>query len=75
MFKAVGQKFVPDPVNGDGREVLEIANDRIAVNDDRQTSLPDVFAGGDCVAGPDLTVHAVEDGKVAAIAIDRMLRS
>ncbi len=75
VFKAIGQMFVPDALNGSAQEVLEIANDRIVVNDDRQTSLPDVFAGGDCIAGTDLTVQAVEDGKVAAIAIDRLLRS
>lgn len=75
VFTAIGQKFVADPVNGNARETLETAGDRIVVNDDRQTSLPDVFAGGDCIAGRDLTVQAVEDGKVAAIAIDRMLRA
>ena len=35
---------------------------------------PGVWAGGDCVAGgQDLTVTAVEDGKQAAISIDRHL--
>jgi glutamate synthase (NADPH/NADH) small chain len=38
------------------------------------TSLPGVYAGGDCVAGVDLTVAAVEDGKIAAHAIDQYLR-
>jgi dihydropyrimidine dehydrogenase (NAD+) subunit PreT len=34
-----------------------------------------VWAGGDCVAGgKDLTVSAVEDGKQAALSIDRALR-
>ena len=75
VFKAIGQKFVADPLNGDARETLETAEDRIVVNDDRQTSLRDVFAGGDCIVGRDLTVQAVEDGKVAAIAIDCMLRT
>ena len=37
------------------------------------TSLPGVYAGGDCVAGHDLTVQAVQDGKVAALAIDHFL--
>ncbi len=75
VFKAIGQLFVPSALADGGAEPLEIAGDRIAVNADRQTSLPDVFAGGDCVAGTDLTVSAVEDGKRAAIAIDRMLRA
>jgi glutamate synthase (NADPH/NADH) small chain len=54
--------------------LLEFRPDgRFAVNEDRQTSLPDVFAGGDCVAGIDLTVSAVQDGKLAAAAIHRQL--
>ena len=37
------------------------------VNADYATSLPGVWAGGDCVgSGIDLTVQAVEDGKRAA---------
>ena len=76
VFKAVGQTFVAGAIGVDGSaEMLELAGDRIAVNEDRQTSLPDVFAGGDCIAGVDLTVQAVEDGKIAAMAIDRRLRS
>ena len=36
--------------------------------------MPGVWAGGDCVAGgEDLTVAAVEDGKQAALSIDRAL--
>ena len=76
VFKAVGQMFVPTAIEGDGSsELLEMVYGRIAVNEDRQTSLPDVFAGGDCVAGLDLTVQAVQDGKLAARAIDRRLRA
>src|SRR5262249_42480123 len=75
VFKAIGQVFVPAPLAKDSAEPLEIAGGRIAVNEDRQTSLPGVYAGGDCVAGLDLTVRGVEDGKVAAHAIDRYLRS
>jgi len=32
-----------------------------------------VFAGGDCIPGVDLTVAAVQDGKIAAEAIHREL--
>lgn len=75
VFKAIGQKLVKDPVNGKAHESLDLANGKIVVNADMQTSLPNVWAGGDCVAsGTDLTVQSVEDGKVAAIAIDRYLR-
>ena len=44
------------------------------MNDDRQTSLDGVYAGGDCVPGTDLTVVAVQDGKIAAQAIHRQLQ-
>ncbi|MGP1398016.1 MAG: NAD(P)-dependent oxidoreductase [Inquilinaceae bacterium] len=75
VFKAVGQYFVPAAQADGSVEALDLDGDRIAVNEDRQTSLPDVFAGGDCVKGADLTVSAVQDGKVAAHAIDRLLRT
>ncbi len=73
VFKAVGQVFVPDGLGTGAGDVLELAGERIAVNADRQTSVADVFAGGDCIAGADLTVQAVEDGKQAANAIHRRL--
>jgi glutamate synthase (NADPH/NADH) small chain len=75
VFKAIGQKLVKDPVNGKARESLDIHNGKIAVNEERKTSLNNVWAGGDCIAsGIDLTVQSVEDGKVAARSIDRHLR-
>jgi glutamate synthase (NADPH/NADH) small chain len=64
VLKAVGQVFV-----GEG-PALE--RGRIKV-DGYRTSLPNVFAGGDCTAGMDLTVHAVQDGKMAARAIHEFL--
>jgi heterodisulfide reductase subunit A-like polyferredoxin len=38
-----------------------------------QTSLPDVFAGGDVVTGPSLIVNAIGQGKRAAFYIDHYL--
>lgn len=75
VFKAIGQTFVADPVNKNAKEPLQLtAKGRLAVNSDRQTSLPGVFAGGDCAGlATDLTVQAVQDGKLAALAIDRYL--
>jgi glutamate synthase (NADPH/NADH) small chain len=73
VFKAIGQTFVPAPLNGSG-DVIRLEGGRIAVDDERRTSMPGVWAGGDCVAGgEDLTVAAVEDGKVAAESIHRAL--
>jgi heterodisulfide reductase subunit A len=39
-----------------------------------ETNIPGVFAGGDCVTGPDVVVNAMYAGKKAAISIDRYLR-
>jgi|SRR5579862_1016192 len=38
-----------------------------------ETGLPGVFAGGDCVTGPDVVIHAELAGKKAATSIDRWL--
>jgi glutamate synthase (NADPH/NADH) small chain len=75
LFKAIGQNFVSAPLGSGGAEPLEFVGGRIQVNADRKTSLTGVWAGGDCVPGDDLTVSAVQDGKLAAEAIDRTLRS
>jgi glutamate synthase (NADPH/NADH) small chain len=75
VFKAIGQVLVPDPTQDGTQQVLETKDGKIAVDADRQTSLPGVWAGGDCIAGVDLTVQAVQDGKIAALAIDRCLRA
>jgi len=75
VFKAIGQTFVPAVLNGDA-DILEMSDGRITVDDDRRSSLPMVWAGGDCVAGgKDLTVAGVQDGKVAALSIDSTLRA
>ncbi|KVO52996.1 NAD(P)-dependent oxidoreductase [Burkholderia stagnalis] len=72
VLKAIGQVLVPA---GIARELLTLDGGRIAVDANGQTTLPDVWAGGDCAAtgGVDLTVQAVQDGKVAAASIDAAL--
>jgi len=71
VFKAIGQTFITEPATEAG---VKISGGRIEVDDDRRTALNDVWAGGDCITGgEDLTVTAVEDGKVAAQAIHRHL--
>lgn len=73
VFKAIGQQVLWESL-GDTAETLEVEHGRISVNDDRKTSLNDVWAGGDCIlGGQDLTVSAVQDGKVAAMDIDSFL--
>lgn len=74
VFKAIGQVFLAGAFADS--DTPDLVNGRIAVDAVRKTSLPDVWAGGDCIdGGDDLTVAAVEDGKVAAISIDRYLNS
>ena len=71
LFKAIGQKLDAKPL--EGGEAPEISGSRIKVDEFQRTSLPDVWAGGDCTAGKDLTVTAVQDGKIAAISINEYL--
>jgi dihydropyrimidine dehydrogenase (NAD+) subunit PreT len=74
VFKAIGQKVLWERL-ADTADIVELRQDRIAVDDERRTSLPGVWAGGDCIhGGSDLTVSAVQDGKIAALSIDRFLR-
>ena len=73
VLKAIGQTLVlADPTAA----TLALRDGRIAVDDEGRTSLPGVWAGGDCTwGGRDLTVEAVQQGKVAAHSIDRALGS
>ena len=74
VFKAIGQKLA-DHHLGDDLDGLQLQGGRIVVDESQATTLENVWAGGDCVVGgDDLTVSAVQHGKVAAIAIDRSLR-
>ena len=73
VLKAIGQKLA-SPDLGEEGEMLAMSGGKIAVSEERKTSLDNVWAGGDCAAiGEDLTVWAVEDGKTAANAIHRAL--
>ncbi|HEY4067221.1 MAG TPA: NAD(P)-dependent oxidoreductase [Burkholderiaceae bacterium] len=71
VLKAIGQTLtLADPTLA----TLALQSGRIAVDAEGRTSLMNVWAGGDCTAGgQDLTVEAVEHGKIAAYSIDRAL--
>lgn len=45
----------------------------IRVDENQMSSLPGVFSGGDAVRGASLVVHAVRDGRKAALGIHRYL--
>ena len=69
VLKAIGQTLVlADPL----LSTVVLCDGRIKVDAEGRTSLTGVWAGGDCTwGGHDLTVEAVEHGKVAAHSIDR----
>ena len=73
VFKAIGQTLVPAGLNGMGEEIA-LEGGRIKVDAERRTSVAGIWAGGDCVfGGEDLTVAAVQDGKLAAESINRAI--
>ncbi len=74
LFRAIGQKLQ----SGDlyGVEIPETKNGRLLVDEEYRTTVAKVWAGGDCINnGKDLTVAAVQDGKLAAESIHRYLES
>jgi len=75
VFKAIGQRLDDDELGAE-LQGFELERGKIVVDESQATSIGGVWAGGDCAAGgDDLTVSAVQHGKVAAIAIDRHLKS
>ena len=70
VFKAIGQTLVAQPLGA----LVELSGGRIVTDAQGRTSHTKVWAGGDCrVGGRDLTVEAVEHGKVAALSIHAAL--
>jgi glutamate synthase (NADPH/NADH) small chain len=76
VFKAIGQSLDPDALSDEMARQIDRHADKIHVDAQFRTALPGVYAGGDCVApGQDLTVQAVQHGKLAAMAIHAELQS
>jgi len=70
IFSAIGQAFDAQALSDPLARELKREGERIWVDTLLQTSVPGVYAGGDCTAlGQDLTVQAVQHGKLAAEAI------
>ncbi|WP_170437209.1 NAD(P)-dependent oxidoreductase [Ruegeria arenilitoris] len=68
VLKAIGQTLDGAP------EGLELDGNKIVVDATGRTSVPGVWAGGDCAAGgEDLTVTAVAEGRDAAMDIHASL--
>ncbi len=74
IFKAIGQAFDSSALSDPLARELKRQGDRIAVDEQLRTSIPGVYAGGDCTSlDQDLTVQAVQHGKLAAEAINAQL--
>ena len=51
------------------------ARGTVAVDENKQTAAPQIFAAGDCERGQSLIVWAIADGRRAAAGVDRFLRA
>lgn len=68
VFKAIGQTLAGAPAG------IRIDGGKIAVDASGRTSVPGIWAGGDCATGgEDLTVTAVKEGRDAAEDIHKAL--
>jgi glutamate synthase (NADPH/NADH) small chain len=65
----------PNPLVPKSIEGLELGRkNTIAVNDQMQSSRPEIFAGGDIVRGGATVILAMGDGRRAAASMDEKLR-
>lgn len=65
----------PNPIVPKSIKGLELGRkNTIAVNDDMQSSIPTIFAGGDIVRGGATVILAMGDGRRAAAAMDKKLK-
>jgi dihydropyrimidine dehydrogenase (NAD+) subunit PreT len=76
IFKAIGQSMDASALAEPFAHALARPGDKINVDAHFRTTIPGIYAGGDCVApGQDLTVQAVQHGKLAAHAIHNDIQS
>jgi glutamate synthase (NADPH/NADH) small chain len=72
LVMAIGQG--PNPTLQRATPQLITKKGKIVVDEQGQTSIPMVFAGGDVVRGGSTVILAMRDGRAAAQAIDRALQ-
>lgn len=72
---AYGFDPVPFPAGSDLASVAVNDWGAIKVDENQMTNVPGVFAGGDASRGASLVVHAVRDGRKAALGIHRYLNT
>jgi len=71
VLLAIGQQLDDSSIDDGG---IKLHQGRIEVNEQFQTGDPMIWAGGDCITdGTDLTVAAVQHGKLAAESIHATL--
>ena len=75
LIGAIGQQVDTDFNDGDNGCDLERWGTIRANEKTLETSIPGVFAGGDVVTGPWTAIGSIAQGKRAAMAIDRKIRS
>lgn len=69
VLVAIGQKL-----DAQGQDALKLEGGKIAIDAEGRTSIPGIWAGGDCAfGGQDLTVSAVAMGRDAAESINLSL--
>jgi len=74
VIAAIGQ-FMGDQETLKGMGIELTRSGTVAVSGETgQTTLPGVFASGDCVLGPATVIEAIAGGRYAAVAIDRYLQ-
>ncbi|MFW6035077.1 MAG: FAD-dependent oxidoreductase, partial [Halothermotrichaceae bacterium] len=70
VISAVGQT-VEDSFNNGNVKIDLNKWYLLDVDEEHQTNVPWIFAGGDCVTGPATVVEAIQQGKEAASSIDK----
>jgi NADH-quinone oxidoreductase subunit F len=73
VIAAVGQAVETDGLTGKGNVELSGRGTMVADPKTCATGIEGVFAGGDCVTGPDTVIEAIAAGKRAAEAIHKYL--
>lgn len=70
---SIGQS--PNPIIKDATKNLEVDQWGRIVTNNHQTSIPEVFAGGDVVSGAATVILAMGAGKDAAVEMDKFIKS
>jgi glutamate synthase (NADPH/NADH) small chain len=72
VVMAIGQS--PNPTVQRATPQLITKRGKVVIDDQQQTSMPNVFAGGDVVRGGSTVILAMRDGRAAAAAIHNVLQ-